>query len=39
MDRVIVFTGYALSGPVWRLIGGRTPAVGGTADAAGREHP
>ena len=34
----IVFTGYALSGPLWRLIGGRTPAVGGAADAAGREH-
>ena len=34
----IVFTGYALSGPVWRLVGGRTPAVGSAAEAAGREH-
>jgi CDP-diacylglycerol--serine O-phosphatidyltransferase len=34
----LVFAGYAVSGPVWRVVGGRTPAVGGVADAPGREH-
>jgi CDP-diacylglycerol--serine O-phosphatidyltransferase len=35
----LVFAGYALSGPLWRLIAGRTPAVGGAGDVAAREHP
>ncbi len=34
----LVFAGYALSGPMWRIVGGRTPAVGGAVDAPGREH-
>jgi len=34
----LVFSGYALSGPVWRVIAGRTPAVGGAPDAVSREH-
>src|SRR5688572_31027628 len=34
----LVFAGYAVSGPVRRLIVGRTPAVGGS-DAHARERP
>jgi CDP-diacylglycerol--serine O-phosphatidyltransferase len=34
----LVFAGYALSGPLRRVIVGRTPAVGGS-EASGREHP
>jgi CDP-diacylglycerol--serine O-phosphatidyltransferase len=34
----LVFMGYALSGPIWRVVGGRTPAVGGAPEVAGREH-
>jgi CDP-diacylglycerol--serine O-phosphatidyltransferase len=34
----VVFAGYALSGPLRRVIVGRTPAVGGS-EATGREHP
>jgi CDP-diacylglycerol--serine O-phosphatidyltransferase len=35
----LVFAGYALSGPVRRVLVGRTPAVGGAADPHLREHP
>ena len=34
----LVFAGYALSGPLRRVVVGRTPAVGGS-EASGREHP
>jgi CDP-diacylglycerol---serine O-phosphatidyltransferase len=34
----LVFAGYTLSGPLRRVIVGRTPAVGGS-EVSGREHP
>jgi CDP-diacylglycerol---serine O-phosphatidyltransferase len=34
----LVFAGYALSGPVRRIIVGRTPAIAGPGEPLGKEH-